>query len=188
MIFAFNWRYMRLRKIPGRSASVSLLFLMGLVCGQAAWPQQQPWSQRMANSAIERWPQGLDLPDTPAWNNDLSLLLIHFNNALSHHVIGDDFPAGQIAVNDSGPIFHGSHLLYMKDTCAISLKAPAKSLLEDRGDVVMAMAKYGKGTAFAVVDPWLYNEYTDGRKKPPEQDNYAAGKELVRWLLEERQR
>jgi unsaturated rhamnogalacturonyl hydrolase len=74
----------------------------------------------------------------------------------------------------------------MKDTCTISLKAPATALLEDRGDIVMATAKYGKGIVFAVTDPWLYNEYTDGRKRPPQQDNYMAGKELVRWLLEQR--
>jgi unsaturated rhamnogalacturonyl hydrolase len=36
---------------------------------------------------------------------------------------------------------------------------------------------------FATVDPWLYNEYTDGRKLPAEYDNYAGGQELVRWLL-----
>ena len=47
----------------------------------------------------------------------------------------------------------------------------------------MATAKFGKGTVFAIVDPWLYNEYTDGRKLPAEYDNYAAGKELVRWIL-----
>jgi unsaturated rhamnogalacturonyl hydrolase len=47
----------------------------------------------------------------------------------------------------------------------------------------MATAKYGKGTVFATVDPWLYNEYTDGRKLPVEYDNYAAGLELVRWIL-----
>jgi unsaturated rhamnogalacturonyl hydrolase len=38
---------------------------------------------------------------------------------------------------------------------------------------------------YATVDPWLYNEYTDGRKLPPEYDNYAAGKEFVRWILEQ---
>jgi unsaturated rhamnogalacturonyl hydrolase len=36
-----------------------------------------------------------------------------------------------------------------------------------------------------MADPWLYNEYTDGRKLPPMYDNYAAGKELVRWVLEQ---
>jgi len=110
---------------------------------------------------------------------------IHFNDVLSHHVVGNDFPAGRIPVSGGGPLFHDPHTLYMKDTCTISVKSPATVLLEDKGDVVMATAKYGKGTVFAVVDPWLYNEYTDGRKRPPVQDNYAAGKEFVRWLIEQ---
>ena len=108
---------------------------------------------------------------------------IHFNNTLSHHVIGNDFAPGQIAVKGGGPLFHDPHTLYMKDTCTISVKSPAISLLEDKGDIMMATAKYGKGSVFAVVDPWLYNEYTDGRKRPPVEDNFAAGKEFVRWLL-----
>jgi unsaturated rhamnogalacturonyl hydrolase len=36
-----------------------------------------------------------------------------------------------------------------------------------------------------VIDPWLYNEYTDGRKLPKAYDNFAAGEELVRWLLQQ---
>jgi unsaturated rhamnogalacturonyl hydrolase len=75
----------------------------------------------------------------------------------------------------------------MKDTCAISLKPPATALLEDKAGIVMATAKYGKGTVVAVVDPWLYNEYTDPRKLLPRQDNYAAGEEFVSWLLKQAQ-
>jgi unsaturated rhamnogalacturonyl hydrolase len=108
---------------------------------------------------------------------------IHFNSVLSHHVVGDDYPSGQIKVNGGGPIFHDPHTLYMKDTCTISVKAPAEGLLEDRGDTMIAAARYGKGTVVAVADPWLYNEYTDPHKNPPVQDNYGAGKEFVRWLL-----
>ncbi|MGB9415227.1 MAG: glycoside hydrolase family 88 protein [Acidobacteriaceae bacterium] len=111
---------------------------------------------------------------------------IHFNSVLSHHVIGNNFAAGKIAVRGGGPIFRDPHTLYMKDTCTLSLKSPAKPLFEDRGDVAIAMSKFGKGTVVAVVDPWLYNEYTDGRKKPPMQDNYAAGQEFVRWLINQR--
>ena len=110
---------------------------------------------------------------------------IHFNNVLSHHVVGDDFPAGQMHVSGGGPLFHDPHTLYMKDTCTISLKPPAEALLEDKGDVMIATAKYGKGTVVAVVDPWLYNEYTDPKKTRPQQDNYAAGEEFVRWLLKQ---
>jgi unsaturated rhamnogalacturonyl hydrolase len=110
---------------------------------------------------------------------------IHFNQVLSHHVIGHDLAAGRISISGSGPVFHSPHMLFMKDTCTISINAPAISLLRDKGDVLMATAKYGKGTVFAVVDPWLYNEYTDGRKLPQTYDNFAAGEELVLWLLQQ---
>src|SRR5579862_1355423 len=112
---------------------------------------------------------------------------IHFDNVLHHHIIGEQVEDGRIPVPASGPIFHHPHTLYMKDTCAISLAGAAMALLRDRGDVVMATAKYGRGTVFAAVDPWLYNEYTDGRNNPhiySQFDNFAGGQELVRWLLD----
>jgi len=36
-----------------------------------------------------------------------------------------------------------------------------------------------------MVDPWLYNEYTDGRRLPAEYDNYASGVEFARYILEQ---
>jgi unsaturated rhamnogalacturonyl hydrolase len=111
---------------------------------------------------------------------------IHYNNELRYHVEGNKYEMGKIDVEGGGVLFHDPHTLYMKDTCTISISSPATSLLTKRGDILMAVARYGKGTVFATVDPWLYNEYTDGRKLPPaEYDNYAAGKELVRWILEQ---
>jgi unsaturated rhamnogalacturonyl hydrolase len=108
---------------------------------------------------------------------------MHFDPILRHHVIGDNYAAGKIAVDGAGPIFRHPHTLYMKDTCSLSLRAPATPLLVDRGEIVIAMARYGRGAAVAVVDPWLYNEYTDGRKKIPVNDNYEAGVEFVRWII-----
>ena len=110
---------------------------------------------------------------------------IHFEGVLKHHVIGDHVEPGYIPVSGGGPIFQHPHTLYMKDTCGISLKAPARALLEDKEGIVMATAKYGRGTVVGVVDPWLYNEYTGPRKLRPRQDNYAAGKEFVTWLLKQ---
>jgi unsaturated rhamnogalacturonyl hydrolase len=110
---------------------------------------------------------------------------IHFDDVLLRHIIGDQFAPGHISVSGGSSIFHHSHTLYMKDTCGISLKAPAKLMLNDKAGIVMATAQYGKGTVFAVVDPWLYNEYTDHRKVLPQQDNYAAGEEFVTWLLKQ---
>lgn len=121
---------------------------------------------------------------------------IHFDDVLHHHVVsdhvrGDHVEDGRIAVAAGGPLFLRPHTLYMKDTCAITLHGEATALLRDRGDVVMATAHYGRGLVFAAVDPWLYNEYTDGRKKPAatyrQFDNFAGGEELVRWLIQQRQ-
>lgn len=110
---------------------------------------------------------------------------IHFNSVLRKHVIGSDWEMGRIAVDGGGPIFQHPHTLYMKDVCTISVSGPARPALTEGGDIFMATAKVGKGTVFAMVDPWLYNEYTDGRKLPALYDNYAGGKELVRWILEQ---
>ena len=49
----------------------------------------------------------------------------------------------------------------------------------------MATAEYGVGTVFAVIDPWLYNEYTNGKNLRAANDNLAAGKELIHWLLQQ---
>lgn len=116
---------------------------------------------------------------------------IHFDDVLHHHILGEHVEDGRMPVTPDGRLFHEPHTLYMKDTCAISLRSPAESLFRDRGDAVMATAKYGRGTVFAAVDPWLYNEYTDGRKDPliyNQFDNFAGGEELVQWLLQQRPR
>jgi unsaturated rhamnogalacturonyl hydrolase len=110
---------------------------------------------------------------------------IHFKPVLSHHVIGDNHEPGRIPVAGNGPVFQHPHVFFMKDTCTISVKVPAVSVLQDRGDILMATAQYGKGTVFAVADPWIYNEYTDGRNLPPEYDNLAGAEELVHWLVEQ---
>jgi unsaturated rhamnogalacturonyl hydrolase len=116
---------------------------------------------------------------------------IHFEDVLHHHILGEHVEDGRMPVAPDGLLFHQPHTLYVKDTCAISLGGHAVALFQDRGDVVMATAKYGRGTVFAAIDPWLYNEYTDGRKKPlvyNQFDNFAGGKEFVQWLLQQHPR
>jgi unsaturated rhamnogalacturonyl hydrolase len=108
---------------------------------------------------------------------------IHFNSVLRKHVLGTQWEMGRIGVDGAGPIFQHPHTLYMKDVCTIAVSGAAEPVLTEGSDIFIATAKYGKGTVFAVVDPWLYNEYTDGRKLPAVYDNYDAGKELVRWIL-----
>jgi unsaturated rhamnogalacturonyl hydrolase len=124
--------------------------------------------------------------DIEHFNNIVDRFGIHFNAVLSHHVVGNDYAPGLIAAQPDGALFHASHTLYMKDTCTITVSMAARALLTDRGTIVIATTKYGKGTVLAVVDPWIYNEYTDGRKRQPVDDNFAAGQEVVRWLIEQK--
>jgi unsaturated rhamnogalacturonyl hydrolase len=108
---------------------------------------------------------------------------LHFNNVLRKHVVGTDWATGKIAVDGKGTVFHQPHTLYMKDVCTISVSGAARPLLQEGEDVFMAQSKFGKGTVIAVVDPWIYNEYVDGRKLPAAYDNYAGGVEFVRYIL-----
>ncbi|MNE64722.1 hypothetical protein D3C80_1601480 [compost metagenome] len=73
--------------------------------------------------------------------------------------------------------------MYIKEYSTLKLTAPAKSVLKDKdGDDMMAVAKLGKGTVFAIGDPWLYDEYVNGRKLPVEYDNFNAGQDLIYWI------
>ena len=132
---------------------------------------------------MENDPANADIPHMNLLADKFGL---HFNNVLAHHVVGDQHEMGRMDVTADGTLFHQPHVLFMKDTCSLTLGKGAVSLLRDKGDVLMAYAKYGKGTVYAVTDPWLYNEYTDGRNLPPDYDNFRGGMELVRWLLQQR--
>jgi unsaturated rhamnogalacturonyl hydrolase len=109
---------------------------------------------------------------------------MHFNAVLRNRVEGSNWEMGKIAVPAGTPVFTGAHTFYMKEISTITPGKPAKAILTDSGDVLMAVARYGKGVVFAITDPWLYDEYTDGLKLPPQYDNYQGGKELARWLLQ----
>jgi unsaturated rhamnogalacturonyl hydrolase len=112
---------------------------------------------------------------------------LHFNNVLVHHVEGDDFAAGRIDVASAAAPFTHPHVFYMKDTCSLQLSGKAEPLMKDKsGELLMAWTRYGKGMVFAVTDPWVYNEYTDGRKLSAEYDNFGGGVDLVQWLIEQR--
>jgi unsaturated rhamnogalacturonyl hydrolase len=115
---------------------------------------------------------------------------IHFNSTIRNQQIGDSYantivniPAGTGGSLFTGAIFKDAHKAVEKEICTMTLSGPAKAVLTDKGDVIMAVAHVGKGWVYANADPWIYNEYTDGRKLPLGEDNFAAGQELVRWIV-----
>lgn len=130
-------------------------------------------------------------------NDSANCDLVHFNKLANvfginfsfkgrNFVQNDHFETGAVYVQPGNPVFKQAKRLYLKEISIIDVKAPAKALVTQDGDVILAVAKYGKGTVFAVGDPWLYNEYGDGRKLLGAGfDNPTAAYELAKWLLQQ---
>jgi unsaturated rhamnogalacturonyl hydrolase len=108
---------------------------------------------------------------------------IQFNYDDYHKVIGNNYEMGAFRMPENDPIFKTAHKVYIKEQSTLGLSPPANAHFTDSGYVIMAVARVGKGTVFAVGDPWFYNEYTDGRKLPPDFENYKAARDLAQWLL-----
>ncbi len=107
---------------------------------------------------------------------------IHFNPVLSHHVVGDDHAAGEVVIPSGTGIFGSGFTAYMKDTSSITVSGTAKAVVTDHGDVMIAISHIGKGVVLAVTDPWVYNEYADGRKLP-QYHGFDAAKYLAAWAV-----
>lgn len=110
---------------------------------------------------------------------------IHWSHSSRNMVKDNQFETGDITVSQENPVFSEGLKLYLKEICLIDVVPPAKPLLTEQGDIIMATAQYGKGTVFAVGDPWLYNEYIDGRKLPSVFQNAEAARDLIQWSIKQ---
>jgi unsaturated rhamnogalacturonyl hydrolase len=108
---------------------------------------------------------------------------IQFNEDNKNLVEGNQFEQGAVYTPANHPIFKDPQKLYIKELSSLQVQSPAEVVLKKGDDNIMAVAKYGKGTVFALGDPWIYNEYIDGRKLPASFDNYNAAVEWVKWLI-----
>lgn len=124
--------------------------------------------------------------EIPHFNQLARVFGIQFTNKNRNMVQGLQFEQGRIDVpaNDKA-IFKNASKLYIKELSPIAVTPPAKSALTDHDDIIMAVSKYGKGTVFALGDPWIYNEYLDGRRINNTFQNFEAAKELSTWLLQQ---
>ncbi len=112
-----------------------------------------------------------------------------WNVNVRHDVKNDNFEEGAVDLNQAGEIFGSAGKGYIKQLCTQTLITPVKAgvktkvVYQENGEVLMTVSHYGKGTIFAVGDPWFYNEYIDGRKLPDTFKNYAAATALFEMLL-----
>ncbi len=120
--------------------------------------------------------------ELPHFNELAARFGMHFNDQMINHVINDQhFEDGGIS-NSGNPVFLTSKKLFMKDACSISITGAAYPVLKNKEDIIIAATPYGKGTVVAIGDPWLYNEYVNGRL-PKDFENDKAAEDLVKWLL-----
>lgn len=119
------------------------------------------------------------------FNNLAEKFGIHFNENSVNRVIGADYPSGKFIIPGGNTVLKTPKKVYMKEVSTLSLKSPAASVLTDKGNVIIAASKLGKGMVLAVGDPWVYDEYTDGRKIPMDYENFMAAQDLATWLLQQ---
>lgn len=110
---------------------------------------------------------------------------IHFNEDSYNRVTGSNYDDGKILIPAGNAILPNEKKIYQKEICSFTLKSPAVAMLKKDDLIIFAVAKIGKGTVFATGDPWLYNEYTDGRKLPLEYENFKAANDLVSWIIKQ---
>lgn len=108
---------------------------------------------------------------------------IRWNVNVRHDVKNDQFEQGAVDLTKASSVFKNAKKGYIKQLCTQTINQPAKALYSEDNEVMMSVSKVGKGTVFAVGDPWFYNEYVDGRKLPKEYQNYQAADDLIKWLL-----
>ena len=110
---------------------------------------------------------------------------IRFNIDNQNQVINDEYSQGEVSIPTGNAIFSKPSKIFVKEYSSLSVNKPATPILKKGNYVVMATAKSGKGFVFAIGDPWIYNEYVDGRKLPAEFQNYEAATDLVQWLIKQ---
>ena len=108
---------------------------------------------------------------------------IRFNKDRKFEVINNDYKMGGIEIPAGNEIFKTTKKIFVKEVSTLSPDAKARAIVTANGDTIMAATKYGKGTVFVIGDPWLYNEYVDGRRLPLEFENFKAAQDLSRWLI-----
>lgn len=106
-----------------------------------------------------------------------------FNEDSYNHVNGRAFDSGGVDIASGNMIFKKTKRVYIKELSTIQPTGSVQTVLEKKGHIIAVSARYGKGTVFAVGDPWFYNEYVDGKRLPASFENEGAMKEFTNWLI-----
>jgi unsaturated rhamnogalacturonyl hydrolase len=101
----------------------------------------------------------------------------------SRNMVKNDLYEQGVVMSGENEVFSGNYKMFLKEISTLEVKSPATPLVSKDSEVIIAVARYGKGKVLVVGDPWLYNEYVDGRRLPAEYNNHLAANQLALWLL-----
>ena len=116
-------------------------------------------------------------------NKLMSEFGMKFNHVTLHPVTGSNFEMGACINLPDHPLFKAVKKIYIKEISDIVISGTAKAILTEKGEVLMAENKFGKGYVFAIGDPWIYNEYIDHDRLPESFENRKAAENLTDLLL-----
>jgi unsaturated rhamnogalacturonyl hydrolase len=108
---------------------------------------------------------------------------VKFNEDNYNLVVADKFEQGAVMAPANNSVFKTAKKVYLKEVSTLQVSSPATAVLTKEGKNIVATAKYGKGSVFIVGDPWIYDEYADGRKLPAEFENFKAAQDIVKWAI-----
>lgn len=122
--------------------------------------------------------------EIPRFNALAQAFGISFTNKNINYIPGGkEYERAAVAIPEGNAVFPNTRKIYAKEIVTLQVHGPGKALVKKGEDIVMATAEVGKGRVFVVGDPWLYNEYVDGRIIGPEFQNFQALKDLTHWIL-----
>ncbi len=109
---------------------------------------------------------------------------LRFREDNVNQVFNNTYAQGALDIPAGNAIFKNTRRIFIKELATLEIQKGVKPIyIDDSNRVIMAVARHGKGTVFALGDPWVYNEYVDGRRLPVEYENYTAADDLVKWLI-----
>ncbi len=108
---------------------------------------------------------------------------IEFTDKSVNMVKNNVYEQGKVMIPANHRIFKEVKKIFVKELSVLSVNEPAKASVSEGGNVIIAVANVGKGRVLALGDPWIYNEYLNGKRLPLEFENFKAAKNLAVWLL-----
>ena len=108
---------------------------------------------------------------------------VQYTNESINMVKGNNYDMGAAFPVTGNGILKTGMKVYVKEVSAMNLSGTAKPVALAGDKVVASLTAYGKGQVLAIGDPWLYNEYVDGRKLPIDFQNFDAAEQIAKWAL-----